>query len=41
MNEIAPTAVKAGIARRAGWRGIVADWSSDQQAFKGVPGGRP
>jgi len=40
MNEIAPTAVKADIARPAGWRGIVADWSSDQQAFKNVSWGK-
>ncbi|QEL24240.1 bb3-type cytochrome oxidase subunit IV [Bosea sp. F3-2] len=40
MNEIAPTAVTADIARPAGWRGIVADWSSDQQAFKNVSWGK-
>lgn len=40
MNEIAPSAVNAGIVRPAGWRGIVADWSSDQRAFKNVSWGK-
>ena len=40
MNEIAPTAANADIARPAGWRGIVADWSSDQQAFRNVSWGK-
>src|SRR5688572_20269187 len=26
--------------RRSGWTGIVADWSSDQRAFKHVPWGK-
>lgn len=40
MNEIAPTAVNADIIRPAGWRGIAADWSSDQRAFKNVSWGK-
>lgn len=41
MNEIAPTAVNADTAARAaGWRGIAADWSSDQRAFKTVSWGK-
>lgn len=40
MNEISPTAVNADIDRPAGWRGIVADWSSDQRAFKNVSWGK-
>lgn len=40
MNEIAPTAVNAGTLRPVGWRGIVADWSSDQRAFKNVSWGK-
>ncbi|MGO4406664.1 heme-copper oxidase subunit III family protein [Bosea sp. RAF48] len=40
MNEIAPTAVNADIVRPAGWRGIAADWSSDQRAFKNVSWGK-
>uniref|UniRef100_UPI0025DCD7A4 cytochrome c oxidase subunit 3 n=1 Tax=uncultured Bosea sp. TaxID=211457 RepID=UPI0025DCD7A4 len=40
MNEIAPTAVSTDAVRPAGWRGIVADWSSDQQAFKNVSWGK-
>lgn len=28
------------LARPQGWRGIVADWSSDQRAFKGVSWGK-
>lgn len=40
MNEIAPTAVNADIARPTGWRGIAADWSSDQRAFKNVSWGK-
>lgn len=40
MNEIAPTAANADIARPTGWRGIVADWSSDQQAFRNVSWGK-
>ena len=28
------------LARPAGWRGIVADWSSDQRAFKNVSWGK-
>src|SRR5882724_8447412 len=30
----------AGITRPAGWAGIVADWSSDQRAFKNVSWGK-
>src|SRR5262249_43886786 len=30
----------AGISRPAGWEGIVADWSSDQRAFKNVSWGK-
>ncbi|MGO4171001.1 heme-copper oxidase subunit III family protein [Bosea sp. TAF32] len=40
MNEIAPTAVNTDIARPTGWRGIAADWSSDQRAFKNVSWGK-
>jgi len=28
------------VAQRQGWGGAVADWSSDQRAFKGVPWGK-
>ena len=30
----------AVLARPPGWRGIVADWSSDQRSFKNVPWGK-
>jgi cytochrome c oxidase subunit 3 len=37
-----PALARTGLvlARPAGWRGIVADWSSDQRAFKGVSWGK-
>ncbi|CAM5220130.1 bb3-type cytochrome oxidase subunit IV [Bosea thiooxidans] len=40
MNEIVPTVASAEIARPAGWRGFVADWSSDQKAFRNVSWGK-
>ena len=40
MNEIVPTVANVEIARPAGWRGFVADWSSDQKAFRNVSWGK-
>src|SRR3569833_3986622 len=34
INNVEP------VARAAGWRGIAADWSSDQRAFKNVSWGK-
>jgi len=38
--ESALTNIGKAKARAKGWRGIVADWSSDQRAFKNVPWGK-
>ncbi len=40
MAETALTNTGASPARPAGWRGIAADWSSDQRAFKNVSWGK-
>jgi cytochrome c oxidase subunit III len=47
MNETVLTSARSALAeapatqpRPNGWRGIVADWSSDQRAFKGVSWGK-
>lgn len=40
MNEVAPNTLNPKIGRAPGWQGIVADWSSDQRAFKNVSWGK-
>src|SRR5260370_539955 len=40
MAETALTNTAPSITRPAGWRGIAADWSSDQRAFKNVSRGK-
>src|ERR1700675_731579 len=40
MAETALTDTVASTTRPAGWRGIAADWSSDQRAFKNVCWGK-
>ena len=40
MAETALTNAEQSPARIAGWRGIAADWSSDQRAFKNVSWGK-
>ena len=40
MVDMPRTSSGAGISRPAGWEGIVADWSSDQRAFKNVSWGK-
>src|SRR6202051_4530356 len=40
MAETTPTHIGAEIARPSGVRGIVADWSSDQRAFKSATWGK-
>ena len=40
MNEIAPNTLNPKVGRAPGWQGIVADWSSDQRAFKNVSWGK-
>ena len=40
MAETALTNNVEPLARPAGWRGIAADWSSDQRAFKNVSWGK-
>src|SRR5260370_34731085 len=40
MAETALTDTGASTTRPAGWRGIAADWSSDQRAFKNVSWGK-
>ena len=40
MAQPSPTATGDTLARPDGWPGIVADWSSDQRAFKNVPWGK-
>jgi len=40
MVDMPRTNPGAGITRPAGWAGIVADWSSDQRAFKNVSWGK-
>ena len=40
MTESALTNTGGAPTRPAGWRGIVADWSSDQRSFKNVSWGK-
>ncbi len=40
MAPPAVTSTGESLARPEGWEGIVADWSSDQRAFKNVPWGK-
>src|ERR1700720_3668531 len=40
MAEAALTNTATSITQPAGWRGIAADWSSDQRAFKNVSWGK-
>src|SRR5215831_11193441 len=40
MADAALVNTGAAATRPAGWRGIVADWSSDQRAFKNVSWGK-
>jgi cytochrome c oxidase subunit III len=40
MADLAPRNPGEAVARAAGWRSIVADWSSDQRAFKQVSWGK-
>lgn len=40
MNEVAPTTLNAKAGHAPRWHGIVADWSSDQRAFKNVSWGK-
>ena len=40
MTQAMPTNTAEPIALAEGLRGVVADWSSDQRAFKGVPWGK-
>ena len=40
MAQPATTTTGEALARADGWNGIVADWSSDQRAFKNVPWGK-
>jgi cytochrome c oxidase subunit 3 len=40
MAQPAMTSAEQPAARPDGWQGIVADWSSDQRAFKNVPWGK-
>src|SRR5262249_17295270 len=40
MTDAALTDPGAAVTRPGGWRGIVADWSSDQRAFKNVSWGK-
>ncbi|MBV1798941.1 heme-copper oxidase subunit III family protein [Siccirubricoccus sp. G192] len=40
MMDATPTDTGEALARPAGWRGVAADWSSDQRAFKNVSWGK-
>ena len=40
MTQSAPTATETALPQPPGMQGLVADWSSDQRAFKGVPWGK-
>src|SRR5262250_330986 len=40
MTDAALATTGAALTRPTGWRGIVADWSSDQRAFKNVSWGK-
>src|SRR5678816_3364052 len=41
MTQTALASTAHGAELKEGLPGIVADWSSDQRAFKGVPWGKP
>ncbi|MFC7539710.1 hypothetical protein ACFQU2_09950 [Siccirubricoccus deserti] len=41
MPDSTPTHAQAAMAPQAGWQSLVADWSSDQRAFKSASWGRP
>jgi cytochrome c oxidase subunit III len=40
MAETTVTTLEGAHTRPGGWRGIVADWASDQRTFKNVPWGK-
>jgi cytochrome c oxidase subunit 3 len=40
MTDVALANAGAAATQPSGWRGIVADWSSDQRAFKNVSWGK-
>src|ERR1700681_4171673 len=40
MTQCAPTGTGEAVPLSPGLQGVVADWSSDQRAFKGVPWGK-
>ena len=40
MTQSAPIGTEAALPQPPGLQGLVADWSSDQRAFKGVPWGK-
>ena len=40
MTQSAPTGTGTAVPQSPGLQGLVADWSSDQRAFKGVPWGK-
>jgi cytochrome c oxidase subunit III len=40
MMDATPTNTGEALARPVGWRGVAADWSSDQRAFKNVSWGK-
>ncbi|WP_159709647.1 cytochrome c oxidase subunit 3, partial [Geminicoccus flavidas] len=40
MARAATAPTQAVLPRQPGWRGMIADWSSDQRAFKGVSWGK-
>src|ERR1700687_3644256 len=41
MTQSAPTGTGEALPLTPGLQGVVADWSSDQRVFKGVPWGKP
>src|SRR3981081_1406661 len=40
MTQSAPTGTGEALPLSPGLQGVIADWSSDQRAFKGVPWGK-
>jgi cytochrome c oxidase subunit 3 len=40
MNQSGPTSTAESVSLQPGFQGVVADWSSDQRAFKNVPWGK-
>ena len=40
MNQSGPTSTAEAVSLQPGFQGVVADWSSDQRAFKNVPWGK-